>query len=133
MNQIEKINIIKNQKYFVKKDLFVFIILAFIIIIMTAGVFVLYNKTGENACIYSNGELIKIMPLNKNDEYLYSYENHYNKIVVENGYVFIEEADCSDKVCIEMGKINKIGDSIICVPHKLKIIIEGEGNSPADL
>jgi hypothetical protein len=133
MNRIEKINEIKKQKYFVKKDILVFFILAVFLTLLTAGIFMIYNKTGNKACIYSDGELIKTMPLNNDDEFLYEYEGHYNKIIIENGYVFIEDADCNDKICIAEGKINKIGDSIICLPHKLVIIIKGEGEAPADL
>jgi len=133
MNRIEKIDEIKKQKYFVKKDILIFIILAVFLSVLFGGVLYIYNKKGDDAYIYSDGELIKIMPLNTNDEFLYEYDGHYNIIIVENGYIYVKESDCDDKVCIIKGKINKVGDSIICLPHKLVITIKGEGDNPADL
>jgi len=133
MNRTEKIDEIKKQKYFIRNDIFIFIILAVLILALTGSVFLIKQKKGNEAYIYSDGELIKIMPLDNNDVYLYEYKGHYNKIVVDSGYVFVEDSDCDDKVCVYMGKINKIGDSIICLPHKLVIKIKGEGENPADL
>jgi hypothetical protein len=133
MKRTEKIGLIKTQKYFVKKDIFVYIILAVFMILIIAGIFLFNNKTGSDAYVYSNGELIKIMPLETDDSFLYEYEEHYNLIVIQDGFVYIEEADCNDRICISKGKINKIGDSIICLPHKLVIKIKGDAEPPADL
>ena len=133
MDREKKLEIIKNQKFFIKNDIFVFIALAITVTLLFAAVFLFNNRTGAYACIYSEGRLIKTMPLDTDSEYLYEYEEHYNLIAVVDGYVFVKEADCEDRVCIAEGKINRIGDTIICLPHKLKIVIKGEGYEPADI
>lgn len=43
-----------------------------------------------------------------------------------NGGISIEDADCPDKICLKQGFINKPGQSIICLPHKLVIEIIGD-------
>lgn len=57
----------------------------------------------------------------------YSIETEYgsNLIRIENEQVAIIEADCPDKICIEPGFISKPGQSLICLPHKLYVEIEG--------
>ena len=47
-----------------------------------------------------------------------------NRLVIANGKVFMEEADCPDHDCIRQGEIGKNGDMIICLPHRLLAEIE---------
>ncbi|MDE5818109.1 MAG: NusG domain II-containing protein [Lachnospiraceae bacterium] len=53
-------------------------------------------------------------------------EGGYNLIHVENGSVFVREADCENGDCIRQGTIRHMGESIICLPHKLAITIVGD-------
>ena len=49
----------------------------------------------------------------------------YNKIDVSNNGARVLESDCKDKQCI--GEIHKIGEMIVCLPHRLVVKIEGNG------
>lgn len=55
----------------------------------------------------------------------------HNKIVIANGEVWMEEADCPDKLCISQGKISRSGQTIICLPNKVMVTIKG-GKSEYD-
>ncbi len=46
----------------------------------------------------------------------------YNIVAVEGGRVSVTHANCPDKVCVRMGKVD--GGSIICVPHKLILEVQ---------
>lgn len=46
-----------------------------------------------------------------------------NIVVLDKGFVYMEESDCKDKICIKKGKISKTGDSIICLPNRLIVKI----------
>ena len=48
------------------------------------------------------------------------------KINIENGYVFVSESGCPQKICKRMGKKNRINELIVCIPNRLIIRIEGE-------
>ncbi|MEY8762249.1 MULTISPECIES: NusG domain II-containing protein [Clostridium] len=54
--------------------------------------------------------------------------SHFNIVEVENGRIRISEADCPDKICVKTGWISKPGQSIVCLPHKLIIKIEGKNS-----
>ena len=49
-----------------------------------------------------------------------------NVIMVKNGAIGIVDASCKDKVCKNTGFISRPGQSIVCVPSKLIIEIEGK-------
>ena len=46
--------------------------------------------------------------------------------------VHIEEADCPDHDCIEIGTLNTVGQSIICAPHYLVVEIVGSAEAELD-
>lgn len=61
--------------------------------------------------------------LGTNDEIIISNEYGNNTIVINNNSVYIMNADCPDNLCVHQGAINKLGQSIICLPHKLIVEI----------
>ncbi len=85
-----------------------------------------YNQT--YAVVTVGGQLYKRFPLTGQidaKEYLVETEYGYNRMRIENEQVAILEADCPDKVCTEQGFIGKPGQSLICLPHKLQVQVEG--------
>ena len=46
--------------------------------------------------------------------------------------IYMEEADCPDQVCLRDGTISKVGQSLVCLPHKLIVEIKGENVSRDD-
>ena len=52
-------------------------------------------------------------------------EGNVNIIRIENGTVWMEEANCPDGLCIHQGKMRDRAKNIVCLPHKLIISLEG--------
>lgn len=100
---------------------------AFLVCILLLFCF-LGKSAGKSAAIYINGELYKTLPLNEDTVLLVESKFGKNTVVIENGSVYIKEADCPNKEC-EKESINDTFKSIICLPNRLSIIIEGE-NTP---
>lgn len=50
---------------------------------------------------------------------------HENVVVIHNGTVHMESADCRNQVCVHTGEISKAGESIICLPNKVVVEITG--------
>ena len=64
-----------------------------------------------------------------------------NIVVVNNGEVFVEEADCPGEDCLRQGGISRPGQTIVCLPHRLVVQIVavsgqseggGVGGAPSD-
>ena len=56
----------------------------------------------------------------------------HNTIVISRGQVCISEADCPDRYCVKHSAVSKIGETIICLPHKLVVEIKSYGKGAAD-
>ena len=53
--------------------------------------------------------------------------NGHNKCVIKDGKACMEEADCPDRICVHSGSISESGESIICIPNRVTLLISGEG------
>ena len=72
-------------------------------------------------------------PLNKDAVVRLDNPNgSYNVLVIENGQADVTEAGCPDKICVMMHPIRYDGESIICLPNRTEIRIEGGEASGAD-
>lgn len=49
-----------------------------------------------------------------------------NVLVIENGKAYISEADCPDGICKQYRPVCYVGETIVCLPHKVVIEITGE-------
>ena len=55
-----------------------------------------------------------------------------NIVVVNNGEVFVEEADCPGEDCLRQGGISRPGQTIVCLPHRLVVqivAVSGQGDN----
>ena len=59
-------------------------------------------------------------------------EDGYNTFVISDGKVDMLEADCRDGICVDHTPISLDGETIICLPHKVVIEIEGGEASAID-
>ena len=110
-----------------KWDYIIFVFIAAISVACLLFVNTLTSEKGSVVVIEQNSIVIKQLDLNKDTEFKVEYEGHYNIIKIANGTVSVSEADCKDQICVKTPAISKVGQSIICLPHKLVIRIEGSG------
>ncbi len=57
----------------------------------------------------------------------------YNLIEIDNDVVRIIEADCHNQICVKDGSISKVGEVLVCLPHKLIVEIKGKSDSEVDI
>lgn len=81
------------------------------------------QKNGRYIEVKLNNESIGIYSLNENKTYKLNGGN--NILIVEDGYAYINSANCPDKICIKQGKINKEGQCITCLPNKITVTVVG--------
>ena len=110
------------EKIISKKDvIFIIVLLA---ITMMIFIFMRISRSkGYNVRISADGQIIKTLSLDKDDEYVFESDKGYNIVVIKEGAVYVKEADCPDKICVKHKKISNVGEAIICLPHKLVIEI----------
>lgn len=75
--------------------------------------------TVDNKVMYE-----KVLTKELNDSFTIGDEK-YNLIEIKDGYIHVERSNCSNQVCVNTGKISKVNEIIVCIPHKLIIEIKG--------
>lgn len=87
------------------------------------------------AYIQSKNEYVReyVLTEDVNDEFTIETEFGYNTVRIENGKIWIHDASCPDKICIQQGRISNNNEAILCIPNRLFIkIIDGGDNSDID-
>ena len=49
-----------------------------------------------------------------------------NVLVIKDGKASITEADCPDGICKDYRPISYVGETIVCLPHKVVVEITGD-------
>ncbi len=108
--------------------------IALIIAIIIINVFILVygsvrtvDKGQRIAYVYSDNKLVGEYTLTDNYKTEFTVDigsGRYNKVRIEDGKVWIDDATCPDKICLHQGKISHDGELIVCLPNRLLIQIE---------
>lgn len=51
----------------------------------------------------------------------------YNVLRISQGTASVTEANCPDRLCVKAGAASRTGETIVCLPHRLVVRIEGGG------
>lgn len=86
---------------------------------------ILTGEQGDRVLVTVNGERVAEYPLSVDG--VYYLNGGTNVLVIEDGYVYMREANCPGfQDCVETGKISMVGQSIVCLPNKVIVEIVGE-------
>ena len=82
------------------------------------------SEEGSVVAVYQDGERVKELPLSEDAEWI-AEGSYTNKIVVKDGKAAITESDCPGTDCVHSGWIHESGRSIVCLPNRVELRIEG--------
>lgn len=115
-----------------KKADWILIIVVLAAALAAAGFLALTRKEGAAVVVTvdrgGEREEIARLPLDTDAELLLEDgEGGTNRLVIRDGVAYVTEANCPDKVCVESYRdgISYDGETIICLPHKLVVTVEG--------
>ena len=80
------------------------------------------------AVISVDGVQGEAIPLTETASYTVSANGVTLEISTENGEIWVESSDCPTQDCVHTGHISRGGQSIVCLPARVIITLEG----PAD-
>ena len=89
------------------------------------------QKSSKNnyAIIKVDGKIHKKIDLSKvkkSEKVNLNLPNGKNTLLIKNNSIQMDSANCNDALCVKQGNISKVGQTIICLPHKLIIEIKGD-------
>ncbi|MBQ3281206.1 MAG: NusG domain II-containing protein [Eubacterium sp.] len=89
----------------------------------------LWRGSGTDVKVTVDGKLYGTYDLSEDQTVEIARSGHTNVIRIEGGKVFMESASCRNQVCVHTGRISHSGQSIVCLPNRVSVTIEGkEGN-----
>ena len=92
----------------------------------------LTRQDGGYVSVQVDGEQLMELPLSADTQVVLGSGEHTNTLVIENGAARVVEATCPDRICVNQGAVRYEGESIVCLPHKLVITVEGGASNDVD-
>lgn len=115
------------------------IIVIFCLVVIFSFSLVLINKsfittTDKYISVQVNGEEIKKITFSK-EKKVYPIRTTFgiNILEVSEDGIRVIEANCPDKLDVKFGRIDKVGQAIICIPNRLVIQIKSRQNNDLDV
>ncbi len=91
------------------------------------------GEEGNRIQVILDGKIYGTYSLEKDQVIEIEEGSFYNKIRVEDGKAYMEEANCPDGYCEEQGKISRHTQTIVCLPHKLVVeVLEADNDKKAN-
>lgn len=115
-----------------KKNDAILIGVIIVIISLSAIAILLYQNSQEQghriAVIAQNGVEIERIDLDTVEEpRIIELPGEYNEtVLIENGRIRFEHADCPSQLCIKSGWLTKLGDMAVCLPNKAIVAIQSD-------
>jgi hypothetical protein len=100
------------------------LILLIVVITFFSILFYFSSDVGKTVLITVDETTVMELSLTNNQTKRIETDNGYNLIVIQNGKCTVKEADCRDEICVNHTAISKVGQSIVCLPHKLIVEIK---------
>lgn len=120
------------KRFFTKADIVLLVIL--VAAGLATSVFLaLSGDAGSKVIIESDGKLYATYRLDQNISVEVKSNNGTNTVVIENGRVDVTQGSCRNQVCVKHATISRSGESIVCLPNRLLVKIEGEGGDGPDV
>ena len=79
------------------------------------------SEAGSRIQVTVDGEVYGTYSLTEDQVIEVEEGNFYNRIRIEDGKAYMEEANCPDGYCERQGKISGGVQTIVCLPHKLVV------------
>ena len=113
---------VKNKNKLKYKIIIVIAVLIFVAGI--AGSIVVLNSPKKNTVVIkSDGNILYTLDLSREPDRTFEIKTDRgeNTVEIKDGKIRVISADCPDKTCVRMGRLESSAMPIVCLPHKLVI------------
>ncbi|WP_022768701.1 MULTISPECIES: NusG domain II-containing protein [unclassified Butyrivibrio] len=120
-----------------KKNDVILIAALLVVALLTAGGMRIWQmnntKDTANVVVTIDGEVYGTYPLSEDrTERIELPDGSYNILVISDGYADVTEASCPDQICVKHNHIRYSKESIVCLPNKVVVTVEGGKENEID-
>jgi len=87
-------------------------------------------QNGAEIVVSVGGAEVEHLPLAP-AERSYTNRGYTVHLVVDNSGAWVDDADCPTQDCVRTGKIARAGQSVVCLPARIVVTIEGAAQNTA--
>lgn len=110
-----------------KKDILLIVLALGVAGLLYAVSLISGGEAATTVVVTVDGQEVLRRPLALEDSYeIRQDDGSVNVIAVEDGAVFMQEANCRDGLCVAQGKMRNAAKTIVCLPHKLVVSLTGD-------
>lgn len=95
--------------------------------------YVFNSGSGDYVQIEVDGVVTDTLSLSQDTVREIETDNGTNTLVISDGSAVMTQADCPDGICADHKPINKTGESIICLPHRVIVTVMNGKSSDDDI
>lgn len=117
-----------------KADFILIGVVAVIAAVLLVALYGFNNKSGDLVQIEIDAKVVDVLPLNEDAEReIETTDGGVNTLVIKDGSAKMVDANCPDGICVNHKEINRAGESIICLPHKVVITVVSDKETDNDI
>ena len=113
-----------------KNDI-IFVSALFSVILVAVLGMLLFRTSGNTVTVTIDGKMFGEYSLGRNRSIEIKSELGSNLLVIKDGKAYVESASCPDGICANHRPISYDGESIICLPNKVVIVIDNKQDTDA--
>ena len=120
------------MRLFKKNDLILIgiLIIGFLAIL---GIILVTDKKGAQVVVSVDSLEVERFPIDEDIVYeINGYEGGKNTLIIKDGEAYVVDSSCPDHLCENMGKISKVGQSVICLPNRVTVEIVGDPDEESE-
>lgn len=120
--------------YFLKQHRSTLIPIAALLLLsaLATGILLFLRQPGGKAVVIMGGNTVMTLPLDRDTQVVLGSGKRTNSLTIRDGYAVITQASCPDQICIQRGPIQYQAETIVCLPNRLVVRIEGGKPPPQD-
>ena len=113
-----------------RNDLLFIVILVAVVALLGAGMY-FFRGGGDTVTVTVDGAPYGTYPLSVDTAVEITTHRGYNRLVIQDGVAYMDAADCPDGICAAHRPISRMGESIVCLPHKVVVTVVTADNGDA--
>ena len=128
----QDINVTQKNGRKIKNDIILVSVVIGVILLAILGI-LLFRKSGNTVKVTVDGKTFGEYSLNVDRTVEIKSEFGSNLLVIKDGKAYVEQASCPDGICSSHRPISYDGESIICLPNKVVVLIDDQNTNQPDI
>ncbi len=84
------------------------------------------RESGKTVEISVDGKITAVYSLSKDRQITITGTGGSNVLTIKEGKARMTKADCPDGTCVKHKAVGRIGETIVCLPHKVVVEVAGD-------